>query len=203
MYSHVIETTQAGAPENAEGNAFTLSGLFSTLTNVNFDDTRFTDGYLQKAADLREQYKADYAKYAKAEAKEYDTHTLPDLGAADPSTILAEGRRVGVLAHRKQLGEEIANLHEFVVYGLKGAAAYADHAAALGRTSDEVYASMQKLLAQIHNSPEQVLDFDQLVAMVKEVGSINLKVLEMLDAGHTETLGHPVPTETLVTPVPG
>jgi hydroxylamine reductase len=87
---------------------------------------------------------------------------------------------------------DIASLQELLVYGLKGVAAYAYHAAILGKEDEKVYEFVHKSLAQIRN-PE--LSLNDWLDLVMKCGEINLRAMELLDAGNTGTYGHPVPTE--------
>ncbi|MEQ8791482.1 MAG: hydroxylamine reductase [Pirellulaceae bacterium] len=87
---------------------------------------------------------------------------------------------------------DMQSLQETLLYGVKGMAAYAHHARRLGKTDDEVSAFIEEaLFATVTNVN---FDLDSLLEMVLECGRINLKVMQMLDAGHVETFGAPTPT---------
>ena len=94
----------------------------------------------------------------------------------------------------------MAGLQELVTYGLKGMAAYVDHAHILGVEDDGVYAFVHEAMDFLAGNPS---DVDALVGMALRVGEVNLKAMEMLDAANTGTYGHPEPTEVRVTPVKG
>jgi len=94
----------------------------------------------------------------------------------------------------------VAGLQELVTYGLKGMAAYVDHAHILGVEDDGVYAFVHEAMDFLAGNPS---DVDALVGMALRVGEVNLKAMEMLDAANTGTYGHPEPTEVRVTPVKG
>ena len=96
--------------------------------------------------------------------------------------------------------ENIISLRSLLLFGLKGMAAYAHHALVLGKESDEVYAFFAKALAALALGQATL---DELVALCMECGMINLKVMEILDAAHTERFGHPTPTAVSIGPKAG
>ena len=87
-----------------------------------------------------------------------------------------------------------------MTYGLKGFAAYADHARKLGKEDDKVYAFMHEALDYLTQPNPTV---DKLFALNMKCGEINLAVMEMLDAANTGAYGNPAPTSVRVTPVKG
>jgi hydroxylamine reductase len=197
---------QAGVPENPEGNKFTLEALFSTLTNVNFDAGRFSSEYIPKAIQLRDSYKANYLRACEASGKKPDrveNDTTMFQLAGNREWMVEEAATKGVLVRRESEGEDIAGLQEMVVYGLKGVAAYAAHAHALGKESNNVYASIHQLLSMLGTKGADSKSFDALLAAALKVGETNLEVLAMLDAGHTSKYGDPVPTPVRTTPIAG
>ncbi len=88
--------------------------------------------------------------------------------------------------------EDVQSLQETLLYGVKGTAAYAHHARRLGQTDEEVNAFIEEALFSTLTNVN--FDLESLLELVLECGRINLKVMQMLDAGHTEKLGTPVPT---------
>ena len=95
---------------------------------------------------------------------------------------------VGVLACEN---EDVRSLRELLTYGLKGIAAYTDHAAMLGKENDEIYAFLFKGLA----GAAKETDPDTLTTLVLECGEIAVKAMELLDRANTETYGHPQMTK--------
>ena len=87
---------------------------------------------------------------------------------------------------------DIQSLQDILLFGLKGVAAYADHAQVLGRTDDSVYAFMHEALAALTSTEISMNDW---IALVLKCGEINLKAMEILDSANTGTYGHPVPTK--------
>ncbi|MCD6304602.1 MAG: hydroxylamine reductase, partial [Planctomycetes bacterium] len=101
----------------------------------------------------------------------------------------------------EQLGPDVTGLQELLTYGLKGMAAYADHAKILGQESEEIYAYFHEAMDFLTRPEAQ--DVEKLLAAVLRCGEMNLKVMELLDAANTGAYGQPVPTAVRVTPVAG
>ncbi len=146
-----------GADLAAEG-LFVAKGLFATITNANFDDARFT------------------TLIAEAEAM---TARL----AARFNLKVPHGP-VGVLATESA---DVRSLRELVLYGLKGVAAYAEHAAMLGKEDKTVYSFFMEALA----STNEELSVDELVALVLKTGNVAVTTMALLDAANTGAYGHP------------
>eukprot|EP00053_Salpingoeca_punica_P005902 m.57267 g.57267 ORF g.57267 m.57267 type:complete len:607 (+) comp13447_c0_seq1:134-1954(+) len=198
---------QAGVPENAEANKFTIDALFSTLTNVNFDADRFSNEFIPQAVKHRDNLREKYVAACKAAGKKpeelVNETTQFKLDSNDKNWLVEQGQARGVLARRDVEGEEIAGLQELITYGLKGVAAYASHAAALGKESTNVYSNVHAALALLGEHGKDSKNFDTLLGTALKVGATNLEVLAMLDAGHGAKFGDPTPTKVLTTPVPG
>ena len=92
----------------------------------------------------------------------------------------------------QQADVDILSAIEIIVYGLKGMAAYADHAFILGKTDEEVFAFFHSALAATTDTSKGLMDF---VGIAMECGKLNIKVMGMLNEGHVEHYGHPVPTK--------
>jgi hydroxylamine reductase len=105
--------------------------------------------------------------------------------------MVAQGENVGVKSD-PDVNPDILSLQELLIYGIKGVAAYADHARILGQSDDVVYAFIHEGLASTLNKD---LNADDLVGLVLKCGEINLRTMELLDAGNTGRYGHPVPTK--------
>ena len=104
--------------------------------------------------------------------------------------MVNQGEKVGVKSD-PDVNPDILSLKELLVYGLKGAVAYADHAAILGQEDERVYAFTHEALAATLDGS---LGVEEMVGLVLKCGEINLRAMELLDAAHTGTYGHPVPT---------
>jgi hydroxylamine reductase len=171
-----------------EINVFTCEAAFATLTNVNFDPDSLKD-YVSKAAGLRDRLKQQIAQAGgDASFPEGPVSLEP---AADIDGMVAQGKEHGVTSDPEP-NKDIKSLKEALIYGVKGVAAYADHAQILGQEDDEVYQFIQKALA---STLRQDLSLEDWVGMIMECGRINLRTMELLDAANTGAYGHPVPTE--------
>jgi hydroxylamine reductase len=171
-----------------EVNVFTVKALFSTLTNVDFDPERFVE-LIGKAVALRDAL-ADKAKKAGAAIDE-----KTPCAAFAPQTSADALTAQAAVASLKAGAEEnadIRSLQHILLFGIKGVAAYADHAQILGQEDDKVYAFVQEALAAI---ARETLDLNGWVGLVLKCGEINLRAMELLDAGNTTAFGHPVPTK--------
>lgn len=166
---------------------FMAEAMFSTLTNVNFDPERIAE-LVQNAAAKRDSLKAD-VKTAGGDIPESEAIRFEPASSLDD--LIAQGVEHGILAE-KDPDPDIQSLKQTLILGLKGVAAYADHAAILGEEDDAVYEFMQRGLA---STLRHDLSLEQWVDLVLECGRINLRTMELLDKGHTQTYGHPVPTK--------
>ena len=95
--------------------------------------------------------------------------------------------------------KEIANLKELVLYGIKGVAAYAVHAHALGGADPQSYAIIHEIL----DSLTRTATAGELLGAALRVGELNYRVMELLDTVHTQTFGHPQPTSFRIQPKKG
>jgi hydroxylamine reductase len=184
-----------------EVDIFVVKGLFSTITNVDFDPERF-EALLRQAAVIKDQAKALYEETSKESGNVIEELSGPAVWApaADRAGMVKEGEEVGIEARLAKYGEDINALIELLVYGLKGTAAYADHALILGKEDQDVYNFFHEAL---DFTTRDELGVDELVGMNLKCGEINLKVMGLLDAANTGAYGNPVPTPVRVTPVKG
>src|SRR5512135_549868 len=184
---YVIEGRRVGVVDQ-DINLFITKALFSTLTNVDFDPKRF-ETMIRKSVTLREQL------HARVEA----AGGMTDLAhgsasfkpAASVSEMVQQGRKVVERVPDMDVNPDIQSLQDILLYGLKGVAAYADHAQILGTTDDSIYAFMAEALAAMTNTDRGL---NEWVGLVLKCGEVNLKTMEILDAANTGTYGHPVPT---------
>jgi len=166
---------------------FIMESLFMTITNANFDRERFFEK-IKDALKLRDELKADL------EEKDVDLGELSDpatftVNSDDEIEFKSTSDDVGVLATED---EDIRSLREMITYGLKGMAAYAEHADNLGYVDPEIGRFMRRALAAtLDNS----LTVDELVALTLETGEHGVKVMELLDRANTSTYGNPELTE--------
>ncbi|MEM5383840.1 hydroxylamine reductase [Paraburkholderia phymatum] len=186
---------------NREADRFALYAMFTTLTNVNFNASRFV-AMLKEAAQLRDRVRSAYEDAAKAagEAVQQPAGPAAWQPAGDLAGLLAQAQTVGINAGIETVGADVIGLRALVIYGLKGVCAYAHHAQMLGKESDEVYAGVEAALVFLASEPS---DVDALLAQALKLGSLNLKVMELLDDANTSRFGAQQPTAVRVTPVAG
>ena len=117
-----------------EIDVFTIEALFTTVTNVDFDPERI-QGWLVRAAEIKAKAKKLYEDAAAKAGKTPETLTGPAAWepAATIEGLVAQGHEIGLEARKAALGDDVVGLQEIITYGLKGAAAYADHAQILGQ----------------------------------------------------------------------
>ena len=181
--SQVAVAARTEGIEDSDVNLFTVKAVFSTLTNVNFDDQRIAK-LIHECAFLRDRLKA------KVPGARFDGPAVL-APAEDIPGMVAQGREHGV-ENDPEPDADIKSLKQTLTYGLKGVAAYADHAAILGREDNELYAKIQELLAATLATN---LTLEQCVEAGLECGRINIRAMELLDDANTSTYGHPEPTE--------
>ncbi|MGB2753866.1 MAG: hydroxylamine reductase [Phycisphaerae bacterium] len=198
MYAH---RARALGAKTRELDVFAVEALFTTVTNVNFDAERIAQ-WVRRAATLRDKAKKLYESACKKAGK-----TPEKLGgpaafqpAGDLAGLVAQGHEVGILARKRALGEEATALESLVTFGLKGAAAYADHAQILGQSDDGVYAFFHETLDMLAREKPTA---DALLARALAVGEVNLKIMGLLDAANTGAYGNPEPTPVRITPKKG
>jgi len=169
-------------------NKFTLKAIFATLTNVNFDPDRIVE-LINRTVTLRDELKA------KVKAAGGDADFAHDAANFTPETtveeLVAQGEKVGIISD-PDVNPDILSLQQLLILGIKGVAAYADHATILGKTDENVFAFIHEGMAATLDGN---LSADELTVLVFKCGEINLRAMEILDAAHTETYGHPMPTK--------
>ena len=178
--SHYTTALRLLGIENEAANLFITDSLFMTITNANFDYERFVNR-IREGFKLRSQLKATLLEN-KVEPEKTELLTWTALTAAEMEQIAA---KVGVLATEN---EDVRSLRELTIYGLKGMAAYVEHAQNLGYNDNEVHAFIQKALVATTND---ALTADELTALVLETGKWGVTVMALLDKANTSTYGNP------------
>lgn len=168
---------------------FVIQALFSTVTNVNFDPDRLA-AVIKKGTEVTGKLNQILSETA----PNLDRSNWPVSATFTPAETIDElveqGTSLGVLSGTAN--EDIRSLQELLTYGLKGMAAYADHASILGKTDDTVYAFFHEALAALNNDDASI---DDLVSLTMRCGETNIRAMELLDEGHTSRYGHPEPTQ--------
>jgi hydroxylamine reductase len=190
MYAH--RAAQLGASD-PEIDAFTIKAIFSTLTNVNFDPDRLVE-LIHEAVKTRDAARDMYerASVMAGIAPAYLGGPAAWIPAESLEGLLVQGQQTLLPVRFLAEGKEIANLQELVLYGLKGVAAYAAHALALGAGDPVAYGKIHEVLDFLTQPAPKA---EELLANALAVGELNYRVMEILDKAHTETFGHPVPSK--------
>ncbi|MFW6386948.1 MAG: hydroxylamine reductase [Bacillota bacterium] len=169
-----------------EVEVFVTESLFSTVTNVNFAEERFYDR-IEEAFAIRDRIRDKYKKAAGSVDRD-----LPE------ACIWYSDNRAGLEAKAVEIGvletknEDIRSLRELLIYGLKGIAAYADHAYVLEETDEDIFSFITRGLAA---TTDDSLGQDDLVGLVLKCGEVAVDTMALLDKANTGNYGHPEPTE--------
>ena len=145
-----------------------IESLFATLTNVNFDNDSLK-ALLERAKAAKQSMVPDCASCASSCGRT-DDYDMRELWTAQ---------------------EDIRSLKSLILFGIRGVAAYAYHAAVLGYHDSTVEDFLYKALFVIGED----MTMEELLPIVLEVGEVNLKCMAMLDEANTKTFGHPAPAE--------
>lgn len=179
--SYVAKKANEKGISTDEADLFILEGLFATITNVNFDPERFVK-YNKDALSLRDSI-----------AKNIDLADAPDAATwksdMTKNDFLAKATAVSIL---KEEDEDIRSLKELVVYGLKGVAAYADHAYVLKHKNKEITDFVKNALIQ---TLRKDISKNELIELTMKTGEIAVKTMALLDEANTTKYGHPEITE--------
>lgn len=164
---------------SAEASHTVIDSLFTTITNANFDNDSLDD-YIRRAFEVKQ--------HLLGVAKENGV-TLPDLPQIEFFATPDEADKyepvTGVLA---ETNEDIRGLKQLAIYGCKGMAAYARHAANLGYEDSEVYSVIENAMAETARTD---IGVDELLLLVLNVGDGGVKVMALLDKANTGSYGNP------------
>ncbi|MBP2650116.1 MAG: Hydroxylamine reductase [Firmicutes bacterium] len=201
---YTLEARQAGIA-TPEADKFIMKGLFATITNANFDKEYFV-ALIKQALTVRDNVKDALKKagvvieaandstksiwqklteWFTADGSKQDCHDGTRWFADNSEAFKEKAATVGILATEN---EDIRSLRELLTYGVKGMAAYAEHAYTLGYNDDAISAFIQKALVATTNNK---LNADELVALVMECGKYGVDVMALLDKANTSSYGNP------------
>ena len=177
--SQLVLQAQKLGLKDEQTDVFIAEALFVTLTNVNFDPEAIVS-YLKKTEQLQNQL-----------LTKLQTKTTYLKLEATTEGMVAQGKKVGINAD-STMNADLHSLQWLLTYGLKGVAAYSYHAYLLGKKDPKVFSFIEEgLTAPLDKN----LDTNAFVGLVFKCGEINIRAMELLDAGNTETYGHPTPTK--------
>lgn len=177
-----VKLRQEGFEVSAHANRFVMESLFMTITNANFDKERFVKR-ISEAITLREKQK----ETLKQNGIEIIDHLHCDCmtwTGNTPGEMEEKAATVGIL---QTANEDIRSLRELLTYGVKGIAAYAEHASNLGYEQENIYSFIQEALV----ATIQDLSAEELTAWVPKCGEYGVKTMALLDKANTLTYGNP------------
>lgn len=197
---YAVKARELGVVDT-EVDTFVPKAFFSTLTNVNFDDERII-AYAKQAAQYRESLKNAYEATCEQSGK--TAEQMPPVAQLVLGTskleMLSQAPISLLNKDKNNIHEDILGLRLLCLYGLKGAAAYMEHARVLGKTDVDIAADFHRIMAFLG---EPSVDADKLFSTAMEIGQLNYRIMALLDAGETEAFGHPEPTVVNTKPVKG
>ncbi len=185
---------------DVKADQFVIKALFTTVTNVNFDAENIW-AMIKAGIDIRENIKDKYLNECTAKKIDPDELSGPAVWElpACSDCIEEEAKKISISLKINSMGADITGLEELITYGLKGSAAYLDHAMILGYEDEELFGFFHEALDFLTSSNT----INDMLGMALKVGEKNLVIMGLLDKANTETYGHPEPTEVLVTPIKG
>lgn len=163
-------------------NKYLVNSLFITITNANFDDQEILHE-IQKGLELREILKTEVRKLGLH--TKFENHNLANWHFVKTEDLLNFSKTVGVL---RTTDEDIRSLRELLTYGLKGMAAYTEHALHLGKTEESLFAFVEKALLA---TEEDSLGVAELIPLVLECGQFGVSAMALLDSANTSAFGNP------------
>lgn len=182
-----VEARKAGISDR-ETNRFMCKAIFSTLTNVNFDPARFIP-LIDQCVELRDNLIRKTGEFGGK--TDFPGEPVRFHPAGTLEGLVEQGKKTGLQSYPAPDNDTLSLKHT-LLFGIKGIAAYADHAAILDQTDDKIYAFLQEGLAALTN---ETLSLADILDLVLKCGQTNLRAMELLDAGHTTAYGHPLPTK--------
>ncbi len=178
--SDIITKSDFSVKNLSEVNHEVIKGLFMTITNANFDEAVF-EKQINKMIALRDQLKET--------SKQENFHDASTFKVNTREEMLAKASTVGVLATEN---EDVRSLRELIIIGLKGLAAYTDHAIAIGKENNDIYSFVYEALSATLNND---LTVDELVALTLKTGQFGVSAMALLDEANTSKYGNPEITE--------
>ncbi|MCK5680988.1 hydroxylamine reductase [bacterium] len=176
--------------QDQETALFVAQALFTTITNANFDNDSLTS-YIKESLERKKSIQAKFLTAWKDKNGQDFDGSLPDAATwfSENSADFAEkAKSIGVLATEN---EDVRSLRELLIIGLKGIAAYLEHAATLGYEDDTVYDFLMEAL----DSTTKDLSVDEMVGLVLKAGEVSVNTMALLDKANTTTYGNPELTE--------
>ncbi|MDO9228636.1 MAG: hydroxylamine reductase [Syntrophales bacterium] len=187
MSQAAVAAQKAGIRDRA-ADVFVCEALFATVTNVDFDPERLAP-MIRRAAALRDELLGKLR--AAGIAADFPDAAVKFSPANDLPGLVAQGEAHGIQSY-PVANADILSLKHTLLYGIKGLAAYADHALILGQEDEAIFAFLHEALASLLDAK---LDLGAALGLVMKCGQVNLRAMELLDAANTGTYGHPTPVK--------
>jgi hydroxylamine reductase len=181
--SDIVVKGKVDISEHDESNYDVLSSLFMTITNANFDDGSI-ERQIRKMLSIRDKLRESVSAVG--------LHDAATFTADSREAMLEKAASVGVLATEN---EDVRSLREMIIYGLKGMAAYAEHAKNIGKENPDINHFICEALAA---TLEDTLSADDLVALTLKTGEFGVKAMALLDEANTSKYGNPEITEVSI-----
>ena len=170
-----ILAEKSGNKISRDNGTFIVQALFATITNANFDREKIVE-LIKKGLALKEELKGTASD---------ELHDSASWNADTEEELISKAKEVGIKTYSDN--EDLRSLKELMLFGVKGLAAYTEHAAVLGFYNDEIFTFLTKALAAITKD----LAADELTALVLETGEVSVKAMALLDEANTTSFGNP------------
>ncbi|WP_457556884.1 hydroxylamine reductase [Candidatus Harpocratesius sp.] len=181
--------------DTTQGSHYIIQILFATITNANFDDAWFSS-QIKQGFELRRKLKAEIEeKSSNVSEPKVNLKDIPEwaeweteVSSSDITALVLKGKMEDPLSVKNV---DLRSLKDLAVIGLKGLAAYLEHAMVLGFEKDEIYQFLEQILI---DTQDRSLTVEDWIGLVMKVGEFGVKGMALLDEANTTTYGHPQPT---------
>jgi len=173
--ANIVVKNKLEVDELKEANFETINSLFMTITNANFDDTSLIN-QIKKVLKVRDSLR---------NVNVIANHDSTNFVVSTKEEMLEKASTIGVLATKDP---DIRSLREMITYGLKGIAAYTEHAYNGGKTNNEIFEFIYQALASI---TDDSLGINELVNLTLKTGECGVKSMQLLDFANTDKYGNP------------
>lgn len=167
-----------------ELNRYLINSLFMTITNANFDDEA-VKAEIKKGLFLRDTIKTKLGEMGVELDGKFENSLMTTWKYENDAQALEVASKVGV---KSTENEDVRSLRELIIYGLKGMAAYAEHAMNLGKVNPEIFAFIEKALLA---TEDDSLTAEELTALTLETGKFGVAAMALLDEANTSKYGNP------------
>lgn len=198
MYAH---RARGLGSVDREIDRFVVEALFTTVTNVNFDNLRMAE-MIARASSARRSAKRLYEEACARVGTKPEVLSGPAVDELPESMadMVVAGGRYTPLSWAERRGDVVQGLYDLVLLGLKGSAAYTHHALVLGYEDEGIYGFFHEKLDALSR---EAMSVEELTAHVLDAGKWNIDVMNLLDRANTEVYGHPEPTPVRIHPLKG